>query len=129
MANLGRKNGVYLARFRFQGREYKKSLKTRDPAAARAAMHRVEDALHRLAVNLVRVPEGVDMGDFIVSGGTLAAPKQSLARPVPPLGAVIEDYLANLNHVAESNRYTTALHLCNLKKKLGAKVDAPLDRI
>ena len=28
MANLGRKGDVYVARFRYQGKEYKKSLKT-----------------------------------------------------------------------------------------------------
>jgi hypothetical protein len=41
MANLGKKNGTYLARFRFQGTEYKRSLKTTDRKAADAAMHRV----------------------------------------------------------------------------------------
>ena len=39
MANLGRKADVYLARFRFAGREYKKSLRTTSLANARAGMH------------------------------------------------------------------------------------------
>ena len=39
MANLGRKGDVYLARFRYQGKEYKKSLKTTSLSDARAAMH------------------------------------------------------------------------------------------
>ncbi len=60
MANLGVKNGIYLARFRFAGREHKKSLKTSDVGNARAAMHRVEDALHRLAIGLLTVPDRVD---------------------------------------------------------------------
>ena len=54
MANLGIKNGVYLARFRFQGKEYKRSLKTTQLASARAAMRRVE-ALTESARNLVDV--------------------------------------------------------------------------
>jgi hypothetical protein len=53
MANLGKKNGIYLARFRYQGTEYKKSLKTSDKKAADGAMHRVEDALHRLAIHSI----------------------------------------------------------------------------
>ena len=52
MANLGKKNGIYLARFRYNGKEYKKSLKTTDHKTAEAAMHRVEDALYRLAIKL-----------------------------------------------------------------------------
>ena len=34
MANLARKNGVWLVRFRFLGKEFKRSLKTRLPADA-----------------------------------------------------------------------------------------------
>jgi hypothetical protein len=65
MANLGKKNGVFLARFRFQGKEYKRSLRTTDRKAADGAMHRVEDALHRLAIGLIAVPKGVDPGDLV----------------------------------------------------------------
>ena len=50
MANLGTKNGVFIARFRFLGKEYKRSLKTADRGHAVAALRRVEDALHWLAI-------------------------------------------------------------------------------
>ncbi len=130
MANLGKKNGVYLARFRYSGKEYKKSLKTSDRKTAEAAIHRVEDALHRLAINTLAVPEGVDPGDFIVSGGTAAAaPRIPQPRAVPTLDAAIQEYLNNLGHLAESNRYTIAVHLRNLKKKLPGKVNEPINRI
>ena len=72
MANLDQKNGVYVARFRFAGKEYKRSLRTSTLSSARAAMRRVEDALHWLAIGHKTVPNGIDAGDFIVSGGTLA---------------------------------------------------------
>ena len=52
MANLGKKNGIYLARFCYNGREYQESLKTTDHKAAEAAMHWVESALHRLGMRL-----------------------------------------------------------------------------
>ena len=55
MANLSNKNGVFLARFRFQDKEYKKSLKTTDRRAAEAAMQCVEDALQRPAINVINV--------------------------------------------------------------------------
>jgi integrase len=130
MANLGKKNGIYLARFRFQGKEYKKSLKTTDRKTAEGAMHRVEDALHRLAINTLTVPSGVDPGDFIVSGGTLAAPTQPpKPRVVPTLNAAIQEYQDNLGHLAESNRYTIGVHLRNLKKTVATKVNEPIDQI
>jgi integrase len=130
MANLGQKNGVYLARFRFQGKEYKRSLRTPDRKNAEAAMHRVEDALHRLAVRLISVPAGVDPGDFIVSGGTLTSPAPAPGRrTVPTFGSAVQEFLGDLGHLAESNRYTIGVHLRNLQKKLVRQVDAPLDQV
>jgi integrase len=134
MANLGIKNGVYLARFRYLGKEYKKSLKTSNHKAAEGAMHRVRDALHRLAINTLAVPEGVDPGDFIVSGGTLTKPSArpstgKMRKAIPTLNAAADEYLQNLEHLAASNRYTIGVHLRNLKKKLTGLVDEPIDRI
>ena len=48
MANLGQKKGVFHVRFRFQGKEYKKSLQMRDKDAAVAARRLVEVTIHRL---------------------------------------------------------------------------------
>jgi hypothetical protein len=48
MANLGRKNGTYLIRFRFEGNEYKRSLKAGSEGDAEAAKNSVELAIHRL---------------------------------------------------------------------------------
>src|SRR4051794_40879154 len=105
MANLGRKGDVYVARFRYLGKEYKKSLKTTSLVDARAAIHGVEQAIHRLATGMAQVPPGVDPGDFILSGGTL---RQAAARRanVPSIAALIEDYLANQSHIAPSYLYT-----------------------
>ena len=130
MANLGQKGGVYVARFRFQGKEYKKSLGTGDRAGAQAALAQVELTLHRLLVGLVKVPAGVDPGDYVVSGGTLEAPvAKAPVRAVPSVSATIDAYLANLGHLAPSNRSTVGTHLRNLAKKLGTKAKAPVDRV
>jgi hypothetical protein len=48
MANLGQKNGIYNVRFRYGGKEYKKSLRTRDEADAKAAVKGVEQTIHLL---------------------------------------------------------------------------------
>src|SRR5262245_33451572 len=119
LANLGKKNGIYLARFRFQGKEYKKSLTTSVRRDAEAAMHRVADALHRLAINILAVPAGVDPGDFIVSGGTLTAPTPAApARVVPTLDDLVRQSTEHLGHRAESNRSTVRGHRRSILKKL-----------
>jgi hypothetical protein len=48
IANLSKKDGIFVVRFRFQGKEFKKSLKTRNQGAAKAAMSVVELTIHRL---------------------------------------------------------------------------------
>jgi len=93
-------------------------------------MHRVADALHRLAINTLTIPPGVDTGDFIVSGGTLTAPSRpAKPRAIPTLAAAVQEYLGSLAHLAESHRYTIGVHLRNLQKKLPHKVDRPIDRV
>jgi integrase len=130
MANLSSKNGVFLARFRFRGKEYKRSLKTRNRKSAEAAMHRVEDALHRLAIQLLTIPEGVDAGDFILSGGALSAPTPTRNSViVPTVDEAIQVYTHNLGHLAPLNRATIRTHLGNLKKQLGPSVNLPLNQI
>src|SRR4051794_27001241 len=99
MANLGQKNGVYVARFRYRGKEYKKSLKTSNSDHASAALRRVEDTLHWLTIGALSVPSEVDAGDFILSGGTFRAPVV-VPRPRlrPTLQDAVSEYLASLRH-------------------------------
>lgn len=130
MANLGKKNGVYLARFRHAGKEYKRSLRTKDRKSAEAAMHRIEDILHRLAIGIIAVPNGVDPGDFVLRGGAVVPPRsEPPVQLVPTLNKAIQEYTDNLGHLAESNRATVRGHLGNLKKKLAPKVESALNEI
>jgi integrase len=138
MANLGRKAGIFHARFRLAGREYKKSLKTRDPAAAQAALHLVELTLHRIHTGQLGVPPGVDPGEFVVSGGTRtdAAPDH---RPSPPpddpvarptTRALIDLYVAAQRPLlAPSYHASQAMHLRHLTRFLLAAADQPCDHI
>jgi integrase len=129
MANLGKKNGVFLARFRYRAKEYKRSLRTSDRKAAEAALHRVEDVLHRLTIHVITVPADVDPGDFILSGGVLATPAVATDRPARTTVQAVAEYLDSLGHLAQSNRATMRSHLRNLIRLLGAKAERPLGQI
>ena len=72
-----RKNGGWLVRFRFLGKEFKRSLKTHQQADAEAGQLAVEWTIHRLATGQLQLPPEVDAGDFIVSGGLLQTPLRS----------------------------------------------------
>ncbi len=91
-------------------------------------MHGVERVLHGLATGMLRVPAGVDAGDFVLSGGTIEAPRRSRRR-VPSLRTLVEDYLSAQTHKAESTVYTEGVHLRTLLKALEPQADRPADRI
>ncbi len=124
MANLGKKGDTFCVRFRFQGKEYKKSLKTKDEPAARGALHLIEFTLHRLHTGQIRVPEQVDAGDYVVSGGTLREP-QLRAPAAGPVAIPATRELARLftnsqkNLVAESYLDSQAMHLRHLLSTSG----------
>src|SRR5690348_2594445 len=127
MANLIVKDGIYAVRFRFQGREYKRSLKTRSQSDAKIAQKLVEVTIHRLLTGQCEIPSAVDVGDFIVSGGT-AKPKATLppAPVFPTTRGLIERYLAaKLNTISENYFLSQKIHLNHLTKFLGAEVDLP----
>jgi integrase len=129
MANLGQKNGVYHIRFRFHGKEYKKSLKTSDADSAAAARRSVELTIHRLITGLVLVPNDVDLGDFILSGGTLQQPRKAVKeRNLPSTNQLIGEYLQSQQpFLAKSSHSTLAMHLRHLSRHLGERADASCD--
>ncbi|MCE9567783.1 MAG: tyrosine-type recombinase/integrase [Planctomycetes bacterium] len=135
MANLGHKDGVFHVRFRFRGKEFKKSLKTKDESSARAALHLIELTLHRLHTGQLQVPEAVDPGDFVVSGGMLLEPIQPAiasepAAPLPTTRELIDLYTASQkNLLAPSYHASQAMHLRHLLRHLGKRGDQPCDKI
>jgi len=134
MANLGQKDGVYHVRFRFLGKEYKKSLKIRDKGTAEAARNLVELTIHRLVTGQVTMPADVDPGDFIASGGTLLQPERPVEptpQPVlPSTNRLIEEYKeSQKNLLADSYHYSQAMHLRHLVRHLGKLAEAPCDQV
>lgn len=132
MAHLSTKDGIFAARFRYQGKEYKKSLKTRDEATAQAAKHVIELTIHRLHTGQVQIRDGVDPGDFIVSGGTWTP------RPVAPLApavfpatqALMDRYLAaKEGECSDSYLSSQRTHLKHLKKFLGKIAEQPCNLV
>lgn len=134
MANLGKRGDVFCARFRLRGKEYKKSLHTRDEPAARAALHLVELTLHRLHTGQFHVPDRVDPGDFVVSGGTLTEPAEltppAEPAPLPSTRELVDLYTTAIKTlVAPSYHASQAMHLRHLMRHLGGRADEPCDAV
>src|SRR5689334_12432305 len=82
MASLVKdKSGNYLAAFRWAGKQFTRSLDTRDETIAAAGVARVEETLMRLKRGWATMPSDAEPGIFIVSGGQLAA--KPVVEPAP----------------------------------------------
>jgi hypothetical protein len=131
MANLGKKGDIFCIRFRYSGKEYKKSLKTRNPGAADAARHLIELTIHRLLTGQTVIPPSVDPGDFILSGGTLQKPVEPPVKAVAPPSTrkLTDEYCDQKPLMAPSYHYSQRMHLRHLVRHLGTRADLPCDQI
>ena len=103
--------GQYTACFRFDGRHYQRSLKTKDRANAQAALGRIKDTIHLLATGRLAIPPGVDPGDFIVTSGAEKTPRS--APRTPTLEQFLQEYRANhpAGTKAENTLRTERIHV------------------
>lgn len=115
-------SGWYRIRFWYGGRQYKRSLQTKDGRRAEAAEHRISEMIDLLNNGRLSVPVGVDPGLFIITDGKL------LAKPVAPKVITLKD-LINLYQQTlpegtkeASTAYTEGIHFKHLLRHLGEKV-------
>ena len=129
MAHLARKREWFVARFTWNGKEYKKSLKTKDQGDALAGLRDVENRIHDLHRKKIQVPVGVDPGDFIVWGEN-AKQKTTAQHETPTFKALAIAYLeSQKGFKAESTMITERIHLSTAQKVLGKLAQMPVDRL
>lgn len=130
MASLRKtKTGNFILCFRFAGQQYQRALKTKDRQAAEATQKRVEYTIFQLGQGTVAIPEGVDPGDFLVTGTTTPAQAKPAEKP-PCFGELIELYLqAHKGQKAPASLKTERTHLTNLQQCLGERASLPLPQV
>jgi integrase len=72
---IDKRSNHYRIRFRYAGREFKRSLSTSNPRLARGMLARVEETLALIANDRLDVPEDVDPAEFILSDGKRTQPR------------------------------------------------------
>jgi hypothetical protein len=132
MANLGKKNGIFNVRFRFRGREYKRSLKICDRNSAEAAKKLMELTIHKLLTGQISLPVDVEPGDFIFSGGTLQEPPAPAGSSValPSTRELALSYGGSQKPLmAPSYHYSQKMHLRHFQRFLGSRADVACDQV
>ena len=87
-------SGNFLASFRFGGRQFTKSLKTKNRRVANAHRSRIEETIRLLVSGRILIPPGLDPGTFILSDG-MVTEKQELPKRVT-LKSMFEFYRETL---------------------------------
>ncbi|WP_254509511.1 tyrosine-type recombinase/integrase [Anatilimnocola floriformis] len=132
MASLFRRADSIHIRFRFQGFEFKRTLKTQNQSDADCARAIVEQTIYRIRTGQLPIRPDVDLGDFIVSGGTLLprAPAAAEQLAVPSFTELKDDYLAHIEHVAApSYSGSQRTHLKHFSEFLKSRAKEPITSI
>ena len=136
MASLRRTPaGSYIVCFRFDGQQYQRSLKTKNPAKAKAALGRVEHATYKVSTGEMSVPANVDPVDYIVWGDAAVAKAEKAAETeangqAKSFSETVKLYLDSQQGLkAESTLRTERTHLNNLTAFLGDDAKLRIDQV
>lgn len=126
MAWLLNRNGTFHIGLRFNGRLFKRSLKTKDSKTANGALGRVEENLRDVERGRLALPENVNLIEFLLSGEQPVA-AQSVT-PALHISRVVDEYLASIPDGAmeQNSLYTAKIHIKHLTTKLGARFNFSL---
>jgi integrase len=113
--------GVYRIRFRFAGREYFRSLKTRDRRDAENLLGRADETLRLLERGRLELPDGADVGVFILSDGKLNQ-KPTSEKPLT-LAELFAAYAERFTSGAKeaSTRKVERIHAAHVTRVLGPR--------
>jgi len=108
MASLFIEKGIYTVAFRLGKSQYRRSLKTSEAKEANGRFKRIEVTLYDIEQGRLTIPEGADIGKFILSEGRLEQ-KLEVAE-VKMLKDVIETYKQEKVGLAKTSMDTIVVH-------------------
>jgi integrase len=118
---LDKASGYYRIGFRFGGKKYlrSKTLKIRDIRQAESKCGVIEQTIRYLDDGVLTLPEGIDPGEFILSGGKLTARPVAVAPPKElTLKTMFDGYDTSIHSKEESTRRTERTHVKHLLRIL-----------
>lgn len=129
MSSLRLRNDTYHVCFRYGSRQYDRSLGTKNRSDARDALDRVQCTLQSMRYGHLRVPPGVDVGKFVVSGGVLVEPESSATSALTVADAIKSYVESQQDKVADSYLNAQQTHLRHLVAYLPLGAEQTLDAV
>ena len=122
MASLENRTGYWSISFRFGGKKFNRSLKTRDRRAAEELKKAVENTIWKVEQGLLVLPDNADVISFFLSGG------DADERPKAPDSVTLRVLFDEYSHSAEGSLesttlYTVGVHTRHFQRILGERFD------
>lgn len=123
MAALQERNGSFRVLFRYLGKQYTFTLGEVPRQEAETKAGQVDYLLLRLKQNLLRVPAGISIVDFLQNDGQVTAVEQAIAATTEPatFAAFRQKYLDThrIGAMEQNSLKTTEMHLRNFERTFG----------
>ncbi len=128
MANLqADSKGNFSVFFRWRGKPFCRSLKTKDLREAETRLAEIETLLYRLGAGLLTVPDDADIASFVVSGGRLSTQPGKIEEKTDEsitLGRLFALYQGSVKDRANTGR-TKKIHMGHLARIIGDEKRLP----
>jgi site-specific recombinase XerD len=111
--------GYHSICFDVAGRRFRKALGTQDKEEAKARFGRASATLHDIKQGKLTIPEGADVGLFVLSEGRMAGEVQLPQQWT--LGEMLEAYLEARQNLEPNTRLTLRIHAKHLLETFGVK--------
>ncbi|MEM9410263.1 MAG: tyrosine-type recombinase/integrase [Planctomycetota bacterium] len=117
-------SGRFRIRFRLQGQEFNRSIKTKDKKEATAILGRVEETIMLVERGRLTIPEEAELGKFVLSDGKITRPAS--APQIKNIKELFIKYEKSQFHTAkeEATQKTEQTHLRHMRRLL--KLSTPL---
>lgn len=121
---LERRGNKFRIKFRYSGKNHSVPLKTADEREAEGLLGRFEENLRLLKRGRLELPDGAELGQFLLSDGKLHSKPQP--KPTLSVAEVFDFYQRTLTAGAKeaNNRKSEGIHLAHLRRLLGAATRA-----
>lgn len=112
-------SGNYHVKFRFGGRQFRRSLRTKMKRKAEAAASHVEEDIRLILEGRMNLPSGADIPTFLLSDGKLAEPIK--LSPDIQVGQLFEKYQLSIpNDTLEKTTLNTfGVHMRHIVRLIG----------
>lgn len=131
MAQLEKRGDWYWIDFRFGGKRYRKTLKTKDPSVAENVLGGARRTLMLLGQEALHIPDGADVASFILSGGRTVRPHGKNGSPATAvtLEELRDQYIKTLSigAVEKSSLVVMTHQLRRILKVIGPQL--PVERL